>query len=679
MTCKILKPTMKISQSITQAENPVVQQLADMKDQTEYMKQFRVALGSALDEVKNLRTELAHEKSKGLEILQRKCLQVYQSSTSTIESNEEESSQQTEGSLDHANTNLLVAGLEVHKDISQVIAESAEKIDRVRNGVVARKHQLSELKKKLQVSNSMLIRRESKLEEKINQERQLQEETKQLALELSQFKASDKNQKMQFDKEREHYTHQTSNLLQKVAFLESEITTLRTSIFHKDRELVEARNYLLWSRDTGCGNCAHMKRYVKSLEHELERYRYSGQAYSDLRNIAYHSNYNERGQVQDSAGQHVKNYYYNTSDTSPVSSCNRRSLKPRISHTNRNTAEVYQRQQLANRQRHEFRNASQVLSPISEDAEESLTDQVQEDLTENSACASLASVQNDCMSRVTDVAVAFPSNLSLIKPALDSSPHTSNKTYDYYTVRSPDENVTKPSANNHVVTKPSYLQMSDEKRVSCVTKGNTEAGVHILQPDIGHSVGVDRQNSLLFEKDKANIFPLQTQVPVSVAFGNVKGSSSDGPMTNTNRAIEKYNFTHCSRSFPSFPASLSPTPSSILSTTEDNTSDTAGCCSSDSGILSRSESHKRFVKTRRSGKRKSQRFVKFRGHTIDVTRFSMLEFRQIMWSVSSQDNASDDFLNFLAAEASRLQKDNYWANKHTLGDPDDWLKLKGSY
>ena len=256
---------------------------------------------------------------------------------------------------------------------------------------------------------------------------------------------------------------------------------------------------------------------------------------------------------------------------------------------------------------------------------------------------------------------------------------TSNKTYDYYTVHSADENVTKPSANNHVVTKPSYLQMSDEKRVSCVTKGNTEAGVHILQPDIGHSVGVDRQNSLLFEKDKANIFPLQTQVPVSVAFGNVKGSSSDGPMTNTNRAIEKYNFTLCSRSFPSFPASLSPTPSSILSTTEDNTSDTAGCCSSDSGILSRSESHKRFVKTRRSGKRKSQRFVKFRGHTIDVTRFSMLEFRQIMWSVSSQDNASDDFLNFLAAEASRLQKDNYWANKHTLGDPDDWLKLKGSY
>ena len=47
----------------------VMKQLEDMKDQTAYMKQFRAALGSALDEVKTLRSELAQEKSKGFEIL----------------------------------------------------------------------------------------------------------------------------------------------------------------------------------------------------------------------------------------------------------------------------------------------------------------------------------------------------------------------------------------------------------------------------------------------------------------------------------------------------------------------------------------------------------------------------------------------------------------------------------
>lgn len=48
----------------------VRKQLESMKDQTNYMKQFRVALGSALDEVKSLRSELAQEKSKGYEALQ---------------------------------------------------------------------------------------------------------------------------------------------------------------------------------------------------------------------------------------------------------------------------------------------------------------------------------------------------------------------------------------------------------------------------------------------------------------------------------------------------------------------------------------------------------------------------------------------------------------------------------
>ena len=48
----------------------VMKQLEDMKDQTAYMKEFRNALGSALDEVKVLRTELAQEKSKGFEVLQ---------------------------------------------------------------------------------------------------------------------------------------------------------------------------------------------------------------------------------------------------------------------------------------------------------------------------------------------------------------------------------------------------------------------------------------------------------------------------------------------------------------------------------------------------------------------------------------------------------------------------------
>ena len=50
----------------------VMKQLEDVNDQTVYMQQFNAALGSALNEVKTLRSKIAREKSKGFEFLLEK-------------------------------------------------------------------------------------------------------------------------------------------------------------------------------------------------------------------------------------------------------------------------------------------------------------------------------------------------------------------------------------------------------------------------------------------------------------------------------------------------------------------------------------------------------------------------------------------------------------------------------
>ena len=67
---KILKQLTLSDNTRLERDIQVMKQLEEMKDQTAYMKEFRTALGSALDEVKTLRSELAHEKSKGWEVLQ---------------------------------------------------------------------------------------------------------------------------------------------------------------------------------------------------------------------------------------------------------------------------------------------------------------------------------------------------------------------------------------------------------------------------------------------------------------------------------------------------------------------------------------------------------------------------------------------------------------------------------
>lgn len=78
-------------------------------------------------------------------------------------------------------------------------------------------------------------------------------------------------------------------------------------------------------------------------------------------------------------------------------------------------------------------------------------------------------------------------------------------------------------------------------------------------------------------------------------------------------------------------------------------------------------------------KSKSSRYVTYKGHRIDITRFSIHVFRDIVWTLDGGPEAADDFIKFLASLAKKLNSNPKWAGKHALGKPKDWLELRGLY
>ncbi|XP_039256466.2 uncharacterized protein LOC120333166 [Styela clava] len=87
---------------------------------------------------------------------------------------------------------------------------------------------------------------------------------------------------------------------------------------------------------------------------------------------------------------------------------------------------------------------------------------------------------------------------------------------------------------------------------------------------------------------------------------------------------------------------------------------------------------KPIVHTRKS-KKSEPRCVNYKGHKIDVTNFSLQTFREIIWSLDGGPESSDDFIKFLASLAKKLNANPKWAGKHSMGNPADWLSLRGVY
>uniref|UniRef100_H2Y9D2 Uncharacterized protein n=1 Tax=Ciona savignyi TaxID=51511 RepID=H2Y9D2_CIOSA len=130
----------------------IAKQVADMKEQTEYMKSYRQALGSALNEVQALKSELGRQKS-----ISKKSLVSDVSKTTIGEKNSH-----------------------VVAEMTQVTVSASSTLDRIKAKVEYKSKMYSTLTGQLRAFAKALTRRDKKLAEKIELNKELNARVREL-------------------------------------------------------------------------------------------------------------------------------------------------------------------------------------------------------------------------------------------------------------------------------------------------------------------------------------------------------------------------------------------------------------------------------------------------------------------------------------------------------------------
>ena len=501
--------------------------------------------------------------------------------------------------------------------MSSIIAESEERLERVRDAILKRKDLIQDLREKLQFSSNILFRRENKLEEKINQENSLKSEVQTLRTEKNDLQTLLKEKTDLLEKEKDLVRLKDikiRDLTDKSFDMEKQLNDLHKRMSETNKELTETR-HCLWSIPP-CRQCSWMRKNINKLEYQLERYRYANYDYSTF-NRAYREQYYNQ----------AKNYHY-LYDMSPMYS----PPQPQFRFNKQSRAEAFKRQQAFNRSRvQDFRNASQILSPIREDAEE-------------------------------------PSNANK-----SNQPRGSGKDRAQLAVSSSSEGDQQlnNASNNFSYNSCNYLTVrtgSDESDNCAPKNDNTSmAYLHIASSDLNDE---SKNNSVCH---RSAVFAGNTSTPVKHDT-NIKETALFHQSADSTDDYQPAKIPFI-RSFPFLNSSLASC-SSVASTESPNSDTTAR--SSDSGLTPKTHHIKR-LKTRRSKRKQKSNLISFRGHKIDITKFTIPDFRQIMWSLGGDSKTVDEFLNFLSSHAKRLKSDPYWSDKHSLGSPEEWNALKKSY
>ena len=76
-------------------------------------------------------------------------------------------------------------------------------------------------------------------------------------------------------------------------------------------------------------------------------------------------------------------------------------------------------------------------------------------------------------------------------------------------------------------------------------------------------------------------------------------------------------------------------------------------------------------------KRKIEYKVVYEGVEFDLIGFNLIKMKQVMVDCGAAftTDRRNEFFNFMAGMATKLNKNKYWKYKHTLGTSDDWLAL----
>ena len=572
---------------------------------------------------------------------------------------------------------ILVLDLLAGSEVTRIIAESDERLDHIAEVIRLRTELIQNLRKRLHQSSNILHRRENKLEEKINQGKDLKSELQKVVAESDNLKVALEQKSKSLAKEQELVQikdKEIKDLLTKMSELERNLNTMYRRMSDRDKELNDARNQLFTY--TPCPECGWMRDYIHRLEYQLQHYRYPDSPRT----------YRYSNDILTLSPDYRQNNQWSEPHCSPNSPLRNSPQQRPPGQYKSKRSESYWRQQAVNRQRlQEFRNASLALSPIKEDTEEvpkaaenkkgaktnseTISDQALVSVSVAGERAKQVNENkvNNVFTESSTYSNSLSTSSSMTSPA-DScryltvrseqeSPNpvkTEKNSMAYLHIQSGNFNQQTTGANRYSSSSPPIKLVNESRSSKSAVNERTEADL---------SRGDATFNNPLTSTPKR---PSETSLLHRLAVSNARSSPD---LVSRSKAFVPV------RSFPFLNGSV--TSSGSVASTESPASDTTGC-SSDSGLAHKSEPKR--IKTRRSKRSKqNSKYITFRDHKIDVTRFSTPDFRQIMWSLCVEPSSADEFLNFLATHAKRLQSDPQWAEKHSLGTPEEWLALKGSY
>ena len=500
----------------------------------------------------------------------------------------------------------------------------------------------------MQRSCSLLARREKKLEEKLLRENQLKTISVEAARDRDQLKALLERSAQELQDERElsrRKDEEIAILRRRLSATEEEARFLKEKLCRKDTELQHHRAQLLDQHNflqRKCRECAQLRNQLDWINYKRDCQTWENE--NVLR--AQEARLRNAGSPM-SAG-------HNGMDRRRRPNFGPQNLRPRTW-----PEEQFYRREAAQTQRSAKPSFEQTLSPITEDGEEAKSAR-RNDAESNGKSAVLRDTTD-----APDVVTSHLGNRQI----------NQRQQFCLATLASPESN--------------SLSAVSREPQRDGTNCGFEEYRTSQAEAQSKQSPSLDAQHpgttqSLRLESKRET--PVINGVSVNAGSISVPNycKTSEGADCNKktaslkealeNKRVIEMKMNEVSRAFVPSP---SPTPSSVFSGGEDSQSEANTCNLSDSSCANSKQ--ERRSKARKISKRKLSKHIRFRGHKIDVTDFTMQDFRELMWSACAEDGSADELLDFLASSAGRLEADARWQGKHSLGSPEDWLNLKGCY
>lgn len=727
-------------------EEKISKQLVDMKEQTDFMKRFRCALGIALREIKTLRTATENgadsedATARNNTPSSQSPPRFHRSDQNTMEIKDGKFSESDQCTCeDIANSDLLILRrylneidetgesktkshsfivpakhLEKTKqDSKNLIERSIAHIERLKGRVENRNALIKKLCQQLSLARLIRVRRETKLEEKLREISELKAENikirrsydKQVIIARSLRGAlNSQKQKIQSSESMVHRLDETRKAFES---LKSQASHLMKSLRERDNEITELTAKLAekenahhgdsspqgrWDMDTnvmnknpplvsqtnqrndtkGCVNCERKTQELESLKMNYHR------LYDDFEYYRRNHPHYLAPESTQSPRDYDQNHPYNRRRmhapyASPESyrRVSRPPLRRRLNYSGQKSNDG-----VGTRANHFDNVGDTLLSPIDEfveNFEENAMETAEN--TENMTTPVSNTNQYGLIQSGNEQTVQFPGNFSRTGQNDMTNKFDNGDSGQYHQitsnsvkpsgqiVREVAEAVTTQKDSTAANAKTSYLELGNSSSPSLST--SSKFGIEAEpEPPLRLNSFIRREDP--DELDTKNTFSSENFIeppqrvsspqPFNHSFGVIwhpalkeggKTVTSNHSTVQDDLRLEKLDIVQKPARIQLFGSKSNENLDSI------QLDEARG----------KSRSH----------------YVTYKGHDIDVTNFSIHEFRDIIWSLDGGQESANAFIKFLASTAKKLNASPKWAGKHTMGNPDDWLALRGLY